>query len=122
MADEETLCQEADRLLGEGKGADALGLALKIVNLSPASARARLLLSRVYAYMGLFTIAAKEVEEVYISEPNNWAVEKLLSKLSPGALAAAKGRLAAGNAPQEVKKAKPEGVIAEADFDLGDIE
>lgn len=107
----QSCAEEALALIHQRKFLDAEQLLLKGLSADPFNPRARILLAKVFFELGYVPFAVRELEQVYLELPDNKYVKNLLEKLAPE-------RVTVG-AP--VAKG-PSDTLAEADFDIGDIE
>jgi predicted Zn-dependent protease len=101
------LLREQDRLL-EAKEICFAGLSV-----NPGCNRGRLVLARIFWQQKQIPFCIRELEAIKQELPDNLAVAKLLARLSPAADAAFCKSSGLG---------KEDGTIAEAEFDLDDVE
>ncbi len=104
----------ADLLYREGRMTEAVEICLGGLTANPSAHRGRLLLARFYYEKGYLPFAVQEVEKLTSALPQNEELAKLLQKLAPGSKPSVS--TAQGN------PASSEKTLAEAEFDLGDIE
>ncbi|MCO6429278.1 MAG: hypothetical protein J5J00_00330 [Deltaproteobacteria bacterium] len=103
----------AEELMKSAKFEQALMVCLRGVSKSPAQLRGRLLLARAYYELGMMPLAAEQMKVVAQSAPESLPIQKLYNKLSvylwqPGDHSAFSG--------------PGEAVMAEAEFDIGDMD
>ena len=100
--------REAERLIRAGKLSEAQDICCAGISANPSAHRGRLLLSRIFYERGYLPFAVRELEELSNVVNDNKFLRRILEKL----------------APQLKTRSSDEGdrVVAETDFDIGDIE
>ena len=103
----------AESLRSEGRLTEALIVCLSGLSKNFSLHRGRLLLARLFFEQGFYPFAAREISYLARYFPSNTAIQKLHQKLSFAALAADDGS----------DSVQPQtDIVAEADFDVEDIE
>lgn len=103
--------KEAERLIKLGRFQDAQDVCFAGISANPSAHRGRLLLSRIFYERGYLPFAVRELEELSSVVKDNRFLKRILEKLAPQLQAATAGNAGGG-----------ERVVAETDFDIGDIE
>ena len=105
----------AKQLIAANKTTDAMAVLMKGLSANPNLHLGRLLLAKLYFGQGYIPFAAKEIKELCRQAQDNTALKRLLQKLEP-----------TGTADSDVQSkkeaAKTDAVIAETDFDFGEID
>lgn len=109
--DFQSCADQALALIRQSKLLDAQQLLLKGLSEDPFNPRARILLAKVFFEMGFVPFSVRELEQVYHELPDNKYVKNLLEKLAPERVGAL-----------DTVSQGTVGTLAEADFDIGDIE
>lgn len=95
---------------------DAVTTLISGLSHNPSYHEARLLLAKVHYELGQMPFALRELNELRVQIPESEAIKRLIQKIDP------KGEPAGQSKPEAQAEAASAETVAEAEFDLDDLE